>query len=104
MTSIPSTTDDIEKIWAYVRTLDIPKDGGFTDWMEWMGWNGLQYKNYRENNELPNSLQELQVCLAACLERDIVSGDFKDGDERQAFPRSLVQRIAELTLDRLKKG
>lgn len=96
MTTLPAADDDITKIWDYVRSLDIPNNGGFNDWMEWMGWNGVQYKNFKESTELPSTLKDLQVCLAACLERDKVSGDFKDGDERQAFPRALMKKISEL--------
>lgn len=96
MTVLPNADDNISVIWDYVRSLDIAKNGGFTDWMEWMGWNGVQYKNFRDSNELPNNLKELQVCLAACLERDIVSGDFKDGDPRQAFPRAIIEKITQL--------
>lgn len=95
--ALPSAEDDISLIWNYVRSLDIPKNGGFTDWMEWMGWNGVQYKNFKDKGLLPESKKDLQICLAACLERDIVSRDFRNGDERQHFPRALLAKISEVT-------
>jgi hypothetical protein len=91
---VPNPTDDITAIWQYIQTIKIPEYGGFSNWMEWMGWNGVQYKIYKEKGLLPEDLSDLHSCLAACLERNIVSKDFVDGDERQAFPRAIIKKIA----------